>query len=69
MAAPCNQGRIQDFGLGGALAGGSGLEDGRLSPSGLEVEHRCPVEAPEARRMLRHDAKNTDREKKQVHTD
>jgi len=63
------QGRIQDFGLGGALAVGLGDES---PPAGSRG--RAPVgvwgEAPEARRMLYVvRLKTTYREKKQVNTD
>ena len=55
-----SQGRIQDFGLGGALAGGLGnpMQQGEgAEPRGVWSE------APEARRMLHHQAeKNTYKE-------
>ena len=68
--APYKQGRIQDFGLGGALVGSLG---GRKSPVGSRG--RPPVGVwgytPEARRMLRHEAKkHLRREKnKSIQTD
>ena len=61
------QGRIQDFGFGGALAG-------CLSPSGVQGQRPgggLEAKSPEVRSMLRHEADKNHlrREKKQVHTD
>ena len=65
-----NQGRIQYFGLGGALAGGLvwGTEVSQRGP-GAQPWWGSMGEAPEARRMLRHEAKNHLWREKQVHTD
>ena len=68
QSARAMQGRIQDFGWGGALAAGLGDGSPQRDPGEIRGEG-LGAKPPEARKMLRHEAKNTYGEKKQVHTD
>ena len=55
-----NQGRIQHIGLEGALAGGLGDESPTAGSRGrAPVRGSLGAKAPEARRMLRHEAERT----------